>query len=76
MNDLIDVLQNQKEVKYLTYFVTQDKVGLIKLNISAAGVSKKYKFKSVDACLSKIIDILLELRGLEAWSLRRLEKEK
>lgn len=76
MNELLEILQNQREVKYLTYFVTQDKAGLIKLNISAAGVSKKYKFKNIDACLSKIIDILLTLKGLEAWSLKRLDKEK
>ncbi len=66
----------QREVKYLTYIVLQDKAGVIQLKLGSVGIDKKYKFKNESACLNKIIDILFELKRLEAWSLKRVEKTK
>lgn len=76
MDEILRILEMQREVKYLTYIVLQDKVGLIQLKLSAVGVTKQYKFKDESACLNKIIDILFELRRLEAWSISKLEKRK
>lgn len=75
MNDIKRILENQKEVRYLAYFVIQDdRSGEITLHIYAADISKKYKFKDENHCLSKLVDILSELKRLEIWSLSRQEK--
>lgn len=75
MTEIKKILENQKEVKYIAYFVIQDdRTGRIELNIYAADIARKYFFQDEDACLSKLIDILYELKRLETWSLARQEK--
>jgi hypothetical protein len=76
VDDILRILQHQKEVKFLTYIVLQDKAGVIQLKLSAVEVNKSYKFKDENACLNKIIDILFELKRLETWSINKVEKRK
>lgn len=76
MQELLRILENQQEVKYLTYFVSQDRLGTLKIKLGAAGIEKMYKFSDENACLTKIIDILFKLKQLEAWNLKRTEKQK
>lgn len=76
MTQILDILKNQKEVLYLTYFISQDKLGIIKLKLCTINISKQYKFQDENACLNKIIDILLELKRLEKWAIGRLGKNK
>lgn len=75
MDQLKEILENQKEVQYLAYFVVQDdRTDRIELNLYTSGISKKYFFQDESACLNKIIDILYELKRLERWTLARQEK--
>lgn len=74
MDDVIRILNNQKEVKYLTYFGYLEKDNGIVLELATVGVSKKYKFRDEKACLNKIIDILFELKKLESWMIKKETK--
>jgi hypothetical protein len=74
LEEILKILENQKEVKYLTYFIVQDKLKVIKLKLGTVNINKQYKFQDESACLNKIIDIILELKRLEKWALGRLEK--
>lgn len=77
MEQIKRILENQNEVQYLTYFLSQDeKTGIISAELSTCGITKKFKFKNEDACLIKIIDVLLDLKSLEKWALKREEKKK
>lgn len=76
MVDIIRILENQKEVKYLTYFIYLEKDDGIVMELSSVGVSKKYKFRNNTACLNKIIDILFELKKLETWTIKREDRKK
>lgn len=46
------------------------------MSIGTVDISKKYKFKTEDDCLMKIVDILQELSKLETWALRRGNKKQ
>lgn len=71
-----DILTNQKEVKHLCYFVQQDeRSGQIKMEISAVTITKKYVFSDENACLNKLVEILLEVKSLEKWALNRINRE-
>ena len=71
-----EILINQKEVKHLCYFVQQDeRSGQIKMELSAVDINKKYVFSDENACLNKLVDILLEIKGLEKWALNRINRE-
>lgn len=75
MTQLKQILENQKEVQYLAYFVIQDdRTDRIELNLYTSGIAKKYFFQDESICLNKIIDILYELKRLERWTLARQEK--
>jgi hypothetical protein len=76
MDDILRILENQKEVQYLTYFISRNRLGVIQLKLATLEIDKKYKFKDENACLNKIIDILFELKKKEAWFLKRMEKKK
>lgn len=76
MNDIKRILENQKEVKYLTYLVIIKNNGEIKLTLSTLGMDKNFLFSTETHCLSKIIDILFELKSLEKWMEQKLLKEK
>ncbi len=71
MVDIIRILENQKEVKYLTYFIYLEKDDGIVIELSSVGISKKYKFRDNKACLNKLVDILFELKKLETWAEKR-----
>lgn len=76
MTQILEILENQKEVKYLTYFISQDqRLGTLSIKLSASSINKQYKFKDEDACLSKLYDILLELKRLETWALKKMESK-
>lgn len=75
METLIGILQDQREVKYLTYFILQNRLGVIILKLGTCGVSKEYKFRNESAGLVKIVEILLDLKNREARALKRAEKE-
>lgn len=70
-----DILEKQKEVQHLAYFVVQDlRCDNIELHIYTVDIYKKYKFRSEEACLTKLVDILKELKLLERWAIKRLER--
>lgn len=72
LDELREILENQQEVKHLSYLAYMDeRTNKVTLNIGAAGFDKEYKFKTVDECLSKIYDILIMLKGKEKWTLSR-----
>lgn len=72
MQEIKKILDNQQEVKYLTYFISQDeRTGRVDLELGAVDIVKKYSFASENACLNKLIEILLDLKRLESWSLKR-----
>ena len=75
MDTLIGILQDQREVKYLTYFALQNRLGVIILKLGTCGVSKEYKFRSEEAGLVQVAEILFDLKNTEAWALKRAEKE-
>lgn len=76
MIDIKRILENQKEVKYLTYLVDQHEDGTIKLDLASAGVTKMFKFRTEKDCLNKLVDILFELKKLEAWMLKKMDGNK
>jgi hypothetical protein len=69
------ILENQKEVKYLTYFISQHQDNSVKVEIGTISVNRNYKFKSPEHFLSKIVDILFDLKDAEKKALDRLERE-
>lgn len=75
MNDLKileQILKNQNEIKYFCYFVVyEEKTGIVKMHLSASGITKKYKFKSIDLCLNKITEIINDLKNLEKYYLSK-----
>lgn len=76
MDDIKRILENQKEVQYLTYFVSQDdKTGFVEAELATLHISKQYKFRNSDGLLNKIVDILFELKNLEKWAMKKA-KEK
>lgn len=42
------------------------------LEMTTLSISKKIKYKTKDACLNKLIDVLFELKKLERWAEGRL----
>lgn len=77
MKQIKRILENQNEVQYLAYFLTQDeRTGLISMELGTCGISKKFKFRDESACLTKLVDILFELRKLEKWAIAREGKKK
>lgn len=75
MRQLLEILEKQQDVQHLTYFLSQDRLGIIHVKLSACTINKKYKFKDENACLNKIIDILYKLAELEKWAIKRAERE-
>lgn len=71
MDNIRRILENQQEVKYLTYFVYEEKTGTIKIELATLSISKNYKFRTVDGCLNKLVDILFELKKLENWMIKK-----
>ena len=75
MNDLEvleQILKNQNEIKYFGYFLDyDDRTGLVKMELSASVITRSFKFKSLDLCLSKITDILRNLKRLEDFYLSK-----
>jgi hypothetical protein len=76
MTDVKRILDNQKEVSYLTYFFYFEKDNGVVLELATVGVNKKYKFSDEKACLCKLVDILFELKKLESWAIKREGKRK
>lgn len=76
MDNILYILENQKEVQHLTYFISRNRLGILQLKLATLEINKNYKFKDETACLNKIIDILFELKRKESWSLKRMEKNK
>lgn len=76
MDDILRILENQKEVQHLTYFISRNRLGVLQLKLATLEINKNFKFKDENACLNKIIDILFELKKKESWSLKRMEKSK
>lgn len=75
MTDIRNILENQNEVQYLTYYcIINDKDGSVKLNLATLSINKDYKFKDNNACLNSLTDILLKLKRSEKWALSKLEK--
>ena len=76
LSTLEEILNNQKEVKYLTYMahITQD--GTSHLEMSTVGYNKKLRYKSVDLCLTELIDILYDMKAKETYLLNKEKKEK
>jgi hypothetical protein len=71
-----DILTNQKEVKHLCFFVQQDeRTGQIKMNLSTCTINKNLVFSDENACLNKLVELLLELKGLEKWALNKINRE-
>lgn len=73
MEQISRILENQQEVKYLCYIIIKDeRSGVIRMEMSTLDIYKKFKFKDENSCLSKLVDILFELKKLERW----MEKKK
>ncbi len=69
---LQEILEKQNEIKYLGYLLIVDhRTGEVSLKMSASGISRDFKFKNINKCLNKIIDILQQLRRLETYYLRK-----
>lgn len=75
MQEILKILENQREVKYLTYFILQNGLGVLILKLGTCGISKEFKFRNEEAGLVKIAEILLDLKNKETWALKRAEKE-
>lgn len=66
------VLENQKEVQHLCYFLNMDDRNQeISVYLSTVDIIKIRKFRDENACIAKLIDILYELKKLEKWALAR-----
>lgn len=77
LSKIKEILDNQKEVQYLCYFLTlDDRTNYITVYLSAVDINKKMIFKDENTCIAKLIDVLFELKKLERWSLLRQEREK
>ncbi len=67
-----EILEKQNEIKYLGYLLIVDyRTGEVSLKMSASGVSRNFKFKNMNECLNKIIDIIRQLKRLETYYLRK-----
>lgn len=72
MQEIKDILENQKEVKNLGYFCyLNERTGQVLLDVSVLDNYKSFKFKSVDRCLECLYHILRELGRKEKWGLKR-----
>ena len=75
MNNIYDLLSNQKETTLLTYIITENKNGTINLTIGG-GNRRSVQFKKVkpddSRLITKVVDLLLEYKKYEKW----LEKQK
>lgn len=68
MDDIARLLKGQKEVEDLCYlYVFHEKHKVYEIFLSAYGWSRKIKTRDKDACVSRIIDILFELKEKIAW---------
>ena len=77
LTKISEILKNQQEVQYLCYFLhLDDRTGVLTAHLSSVDISKKMKFKDENTCITKLIDVLFELKKLERWSLLRQEREK
>lgn len=76
MQEILRILENQQEVKYLTYFVSKNNFNVIQIKFGLFEMQKIYKFSDENTCLTKLVDILFELKKKEKWFLKRLEKKK
>jgi hypothetical protein len=77
LKEVKTILDNQQEVKYLTYFISQDeKTGHVEAELSTLHITKQYNFKNSAGLLNKLVDILFELKRLEKWALTNLDKGK
>lgn len=77
MEQIKRILENQKEIMYLGYLLTQDeRSGEVKMELGTTGIVRIYKFKDENACLVRLIDILFEVSKLERWALKREGKKK
>lgn len=71
------ILENQKEVKHLCYFVEMDeRSGKIKMHLSVLDFEKTYKFRNEDTCLNKLVEILKDLKSKEKYNLKKPEKKR
>ena len=75
MNNIYELLRNQKETTLLTYIITENKNGTINLTISG-GNRRSVQFKKVkpddSVLICTVVDLLLEYKKYEKW----LEKQK
>ena len=77
MEKIKRVLENQKEIEHLCYFVYQDeRTGSITMQLTTVDITKKLKFKDEITCLNKLVDVLFELKKLEKWNLNKQKKEE
>lgn len=67
-----EILENQKEVQHLCYFLhVDDRSGILTMYLSTVDINKQMKFSNESTCISKLIDVLFELKKLEKWALAR-----
>lgn len=79
MNDLSEVekiLENQKEVKYLTYFLYLDSTNKLHVKLTTMGFTKNLKYHSVELFLNDLVPLLKELKTKENYLLKEEEKKK
>lgn len=79
-DEISNLLKNQKNIKFLTYFVylnPRSKTISISLN-TLSGHDKKLKFKPIQeesSCMAKLAGLLLDMEKSEKYKLRKLLKD-
>lgn len=76
MNAILDLLLTQKELKYLTFSVTQNRLGVIKVKLAIIGITKEILIKDENAGLAVIASVILDMKSKEKWAIARAEKQK
>ncbi len=72
MDEIIKLLETQKDVKFLTYsFIVNHRTGKIKVDLSTIDREINFTAKDKNALLSQIVDVLLVLKDYEKWKIKK-----
>lgn len=76
MNDILNLLKVQREVKYLLWSIEVDhKTHKLRVILSSLGMEVKI-FGTEQECFARLTDKLFELAGKETRALKRLKNSR
>lgn len=76
LNEIEKILENQLEVKYLTYFLHLDSSNKLHVKLSTMGFTKNLKYSSIELFLNDVVPLLSEMKSKEKYLLKQEEKKK